>query len=57
MSLCSLWLSLRHEQFRRARCTVQAAMIKSMELPVLHITEADLVRDIQDILKRVQTGT
>jgi antitoxin (DNA-binding transcriptional repressor) of toxin-antitoxin stability system len=32
-------------------------MIESMEPQVLHITEADLVRDVRAILQRVETGT
>jgi hypothetical protein len=31
-------------------------MIESMEPRVLHITEADLVRDVRAILQRVETG-
>jgi antitoxin (DNA-binding transcriptional repressor) of toxin-antitoxin stability system len=31
-------------------------MIESMEPQVLHITEADLVRDVRAILQRVETG-
>ena len=31
-------------------------MIGDIELQVLHITEAELVRDIRTILQRVQTG-
>jgi antitoxin (DNA-binding transcriptional repressor) of toxin-antitoxin stability system len=32
-------------------------MIESMEPQVLHITEADLVRDVRAVLQRVETGT
>jgi antitoxin (DNA-binding transcriptional repressor) of toxin-antitoxin stability system len=31
-------------------------MIEGMELPVVHISEADLARDVRAILQRVQTG-
>ena len=32
-------------------------MIGSMEPPVVHISEAELVRDVRSILQRVETGT
>jgi antitoxin (DNA-binding transcriptional repressor) of toxin-antitoxin stability system len=31
-------------------------MIGSMELPVVHISETDLVRDLRAVLQRVETG-
>ena len=40
-------------------CTMfhKAAMIGSMESRVMHIGEADLIRDLRTILQHVQTGT
>jgi hypothetical protein len=38
------------------RC-VRSAIIMNMEPSALHISEADLTKDIRSILRRVQTGT
>ena len=40
----------------RATRGIRSAMIPSMEPQVLHISEADLARDVRSIMQRVQTG-